>query len=144
INIVCKVLLMVPLAQVGLALATAIGAWINFVLVLIFAARAGLIAMDQELKSSLVRLAAAGVVLAVVLFAAVPLVAALSSSLPRFRNESELALMMAIGGVVYGGMVAVLFGRRWLRLIRRDAERVPVPSDDQLEGKSPAVERDSS
>ena len=41
INIVFKVLLMVPLAQVGLALATSIGAWINFVLVLFFAHRAG-------------------------------------------------------------------------------------------------------
>src|SRR6201986_2969895 len=34
VNILCKILLMGPLAQVGLALATAIGAWINFILVL--------------------------------------------------------------------------------------------------------------
>ena len=39
INIAFKVVLMVPLAQVGLALATSIGAWINFILVLFFAAR---------------------------------------------------------------------------------------------------------
>ena len=53
VNIVFKIALMGPLAQVGLALATSIGAWINFVLVLWFAARAGHIAADATLKSSL-------------------------------------------------------------------------------------------
>src|SRR5271163_298665 len=72
INIVFKVVLMVPLAQVGLALATSIGAWINFVLVLIFAVRAHVIAADAELKASLVKLAAAGFTLALVLFFAAP------------------------------------------------------------------------
>src|SRR6202795_3252630 len=37
VNIVFKLALMGPLAQVGLALATSIGAWINFILVLWFA-----------------------------------------------------------------------------------------------------------
>src|SRR5271156_2319572 len=53
VNILFKVALMGPLAQVGLALATSIGAWINFILVLWLAARAGLIAADAQLKSSL-------------------------------------------------------------------------------------------
>ena len=44
VNIAFKIALMGPLAQVGLALATSIGAWINFILVLYFAARAGYIA----------------------------------------------------------------------------------------------------
>jgi putative peptidoglycan lipid II flippase len=144
VNIVFKIALMLPLAQVGLALATSIGAWINFILVLIFAVRAGVIAWDSELKTSLVRLAGAGVVMALVLFAAEPLVTALSSSLSRFRNESDLALLALIGAVVYGGLVGVLFGRRWLSLMRRGAQRAPVATPDQLEGASPAIERDSS
>ena len=41
VNIAFKVLLMGPLAQVGLALATSIGAWINLGLVIWFATRAG-------------------------------------------------------------------------------------------------------
>ena len=53
------------LAQVGLALATSIGAWINFILVLWFAGQ-GLIAADATLNSSLMKLAAAGVVAFVV------------------------------------------------------------------------------
>jgi putative peptidoglycan lipid II flippase len=122
VNIGFKVALMVPLAQVGLALATSIGAWINFILVLFFAARAHLIAPDAALKASLVKLAVAGVALALVLIIADPLVTALLSSWSRFRSESELALLAALGGLVYGGLVMALFGRRWLALMRRDAE----------------------
>src|SRR5215831_11963257 len=57
VNIVCKVALMFPLAQVGLALATSIGAWLNFILVLYFAARARLMAPDAELKMTVIKLA---------------------------------------------------------------------------------------
>src|ERR1700735_1942262 len=67
-----KAALMGALAQVGLALATAIGAWINFILVLFWAARAGYVGADRELRSSLVRMVAAGVVMALVLFLAAP------------------------------------------------------------------------
>jgi len=122
INIAFKVALMVPLAQVGLALATSIGAWINFILVLIFAHRARVIAADGELKASLVKLAAAGAALALVLLIADPLITRLLSSWSRFRNESELALLAVLGGLVYGGLVLVLFGRRWVLLMKRSAK----------------------
>jgi putative peptidoglycan lipid II flippase len=133
VNIAFKVALMVPLAQVGLALATSIGAWINFILVLFFAARANLIAPDAALKSSLLKLAVAGVALALVLIIADPLVTALLSSWSRFRHESELALLAVLGGVVYGGLVIVLFGRRWLALMRRDAEVAPASPLDETQ-----------
>src|ERR1700689_5256355 len=70
VNIVFKIALMGPLAQVGLALATSIGAWINFILVLYWASRAGYVGADRELRSSLVRMVAAGAVMALVLFLA--------------------------------------------------------------------------
>jgi len=114
VNIVFKVLLMGPLAQVGLALATSIGAWINFVLVLVLAARAGFIATDAELRASLRKLAIAGSVLAVALFVAAPAVTALLSPLSRFRDVAELLAVAAIGGVIYGTLVVALFGRRFL------------------------------
>ena len=131
INIVFKVVLMVPLAQVGLALATSIGAWINFILVLFFAVRAHVIAADAELKASLVKLAIAGVALALALLIADPIVTALLSSWSRFRAESELLLLALIGGLVYGVLVLALFGRRWLALMRRTAqtaESAPIES----------------
>jgi putative peptidoglycan lipid II flippase len=136
VNVAFKIALMVPLAQVGLALATSIGAWINFVLVLFFAARAGLIAADAELKAALIKLALTGVVLAAVLLVADPIVTALLSSWSRFRNETELLLLALIGGLVYGGLVLMLFGRRWLSLMRRDAQIAPAATLDELEGTS--------
>jgi putative peptidoglycan lipid II flippase len=144
VNIIFKIALMFPLAQVGLALATSIGAWINFVLVLIFAVRANVIASDAELRSSLTKLAVAGAVLAVVLLAADPVVTALLSSWSRFRNESELLLLAVIGGLVYGGLVLALFGRRWLSLMRRTAETaeslpVSAVAVDELEDPSPPI-----
>ncbi len=51
VNIAFKVVLMGALAQVGLALATSIGAWINFVIILYLAARKGFIASDSRLNS---------------------------------------------------------------------------------------------
>ncbi len=129
VNIAFKIALMVPLAQVGLALATSIGAWINFILVLIFAHRARVIAADATLKASLLKLAAAGVALALVLLIADPLVTGLLSSWSRFRDESELALLALLGGLVYGGLVLVLFGRRWVALMKRRAAAAEIRAD---------------
>ncbi len=66
----CKVLFVSEpgMAQVGLALATSIGAWVNLLLVLWFAARAGLIEFDAALKRAVLKIAAAGMVLALALW----------------------------------------------------------------------------
>src|SRR5271163_2612560 len=132
VNIVFKVALMGSLAQVGLALATSIGAWINFVLALFWAARAGYVGADRELRSSLVRMGAAAFALALVLFIAAPVVAALLSSWSRFRDESELIVLALLGGVVYGAVVIVLFGRRWLALMRESAHDAPSATLDEF------------
>ncbi len=136
VNIAFKIALMGSLAQVGLALATAIGAWINFILVLWFAGRAGLIAADATLKSSLIKLAAAGVAFAVFLLIASPVVTSLLSSMSRFRAESELLVLAALGGAFYGGLVVALFGRRWLSLMRAQAQTAPSAPLDAFEGTS--------
>jgi putative peptidoglycan lipid II flippase len=136
VNIVFKILLMGSLAQVGLALATSIGAWINFILVLWFAARADLIAADATLKSSLAKLAAAGLAFALLLFFAAPLVTVLLSSLSRFRDAAELLVLSLIGGLFYGALTLALFGGRWLSLMRKRAQTAPAASIDAFEGTS--------
>jgi putative peptidoglycan lipid II flippase len=136
VNIVFKIALMGSLAQVGLALATSIGAWVNFVVVIWLAARAGHIAADATLKSSLVKLAAAGGALALLLFFAAPLVTSSISSWPRFRNESELIVLALLGGVAYGALVLALFGRRWLSLTRKRAQTAPGAPIEAFEGTS--------
>jgi putative peptidoglycan lipid II flippase len=110
-----------------LALATSIGAWLNFILVLYFAARARLIAPDAELKATLAKLAAAAVALALALALAAPFVTAMLSSWSRFRDESALAVLVVIGAAVYGGLVTAMFGRRWLSLFRGTPVGAPMP-----------------
>src|SRR5919205_2597195 len=68
VNVALKVLLMGPLAQIGLALATAIGAWVNLLLVLGFAVRAGYLELDRTWMMSLAKFATAGAILAAALW----------------------------------------------------------------------------
>ena len=105
VNIAFKVLLMGPLAQVGLALATSIGAWINLGLVVWFAARAGHISDDRRLRQSMIRLAIAGVVLAVALWLCHGPVVRWLADWTGPRDLAALAIIGAIGAAVYGGTV---------------------------------------
>src|SRR5580700_8720242 len=119
VNIAFKIMLMGPLAQVGLALATTIGAWINFGLVLWFAARAGHLRRDPDLVRAVGKLAVAGLALALVLlFAQRPLLD-LFAGWGRWRDLMALVVLAAIGGGVYVGIVLALFGRQWLAQLRR-------------------------
>jgi putative peptidoglycan lipid II flippase len=118
VNIGFKFLLMGPLAQVGLALATSIGAWINLGLVIWFGIRAGHIQIDQRLRQSAIKLAAAGLALASVLWLCSGPVTHLFDEWQRLRDVAALALLAAIGGTVYGLIVLVLFGRSWLAAFR--------------------------
>jgi len=136
VNIIFKVMLMGPLAQVGLALATSIGAWINFMLVLWLAWRAGFVGADAELRSSLRRLALAGVAMALFLLVAAPAVTTLSHALPKFRQVAELLIIAALGGLFYGALVLALFGRKWLALLRR--RRLRPLTSAAGEGAEPA------
>ena len=114
VNIAFKVLLMGPLAQVGLALATSIGAWINLGLVVWFAVRAGHVQIDERLRQSMIKLAAAGLVLSGALWVCNGPVTQLFEDWYRLRDVATLAVMAAIGGIIYGASVIVLFGRSWL------------------------------
>lgn len=118
VNIAFKFLLMGPLAQVGLALATSIGAWINLALVLWFAHREKHLMIDERLRQSAVKLAAAGLALAVAVWLCEAPVAHLFEGWHRLRDVAILAALAIIGGAVYGGVVLALFGRRWLVTFR--------------------------
>ena len=76
------------LAQVGLALATSIGAWLNLGLVIWFAVRRGHLAFDPALRSATVRLTTAGLALAAVLWLTHAPVARLFADWTSWRDES--------------------------------------------------------
>ena len=121
VNVLLKVLLMGSMAQVGLALATAVGAWINLLLVLGFAVRAGYLELDRALLQSLGRFAATWVVLAASLWLTARYAAAHFATLAAWRDEIALLLLIAVGAIVYGGSILLLFGPRWLRSMVRSS-----------------------
>ncbi|MFL6836779.1 MAG: murein biosynthesis integral membrane protein MurJ [Bradyrhizobium sp.] len=119
VNVALKVALMGPLAQIGLALATAAGAWINLLLVLGFAVRAGYLRLDRALMRSLAKFAASGVVLATALWLTTRFAAAYFAQVHVLRDETILLLLIAVGTFVYALSILVLFGRGWLFSLRR-------------------------
>ena len=121
VNISFKILLVGSLAQVGLALATSIGAWINLALVLWLAGRRGLIGLDPDLRRAMLKIAAAGIALGCALWLGQFLVAHWVHDDMALRDEARLAVLVAMGAVVYGGVVLALFGRQWLETFRRPA-----------------------
>jgi putative peptidoglycan lipid II flippase len=119
VNVALKLLLMGSLAQIGLALATAIGAWINLLLVLGFAVRAGYLELNRALITSLARFALSGALLAGVLWLTAKFAAAHLSGITTFRDEIVLVILMVVGTVVYAGSILLLFGMRWMRSLVR-------------------------
>jgi putative peptidoglycan lipid II flippase len=123
VNIAFKFMLMGPLAQVGLALATSIGAWINLGLVVWFAHRAGYLEIDRRLRDSALRLTVAGLALGTVLgFCAVPVERSLAA-MQGFGAIAALAALGFLGAVVYAGAIAFLFGGKWLTAFRAKQRR---------------------
>jgi putative peptidoglycan lipid II flippase len=119
VNLALKVALMGALAQVGLALATAVGAWINLLLVIGFAMRAGYFEVDRSLRVSLGKFLVAGVVLAAVLWFTARFASAQFAHWSTMRDEAALGLLIIVGALVYAGAILLLFGPRWLKALVR-------------------------
>src|SRR6516162_7009553 len=118
-NVALKLLLMGPIAQVGLALATAVGAWINLLLVLWFAVRANHLAFDRDLVQSLAKFFGSGVVLALAFWLTRKFAATHLAATSAFRDETILLLLIGVGTVIYAASILLLFGPRWLRSLMR-------------------------
>ncbi|MGO9357771.1 MAG: murein biosynthesis integral membrane protein MurJ [Xanthobacteraceae bacterium] len=119
INVALKIALVGALAQVGLALATAVGAWVNLLLVIGFAVRAGYLEFDKALRLSLAKFAVTGLGLAAVLWAVDHLVPALLLNVAHLRDELALGTLVLAGAIAYAAAVWLLFGRRWLMALMR-------------------------
>src|SRR6202140_1546619 len=119
VNVALKIALVGSLAQVGLALATAVGAWINLLLVVGFAARAGYLDLDRALTRSLAKFVVCGAVLAAALRFAARFAASHLPPLSALHDETTLLLLIVVGGIVYVGSILLLFGAGWLRSLVR-------------------------
>ncbi|WP_315768513.1 MULTISPECIES: murein biosynthesis integral membrane protein MurJ [unclassified Bradyrhizobium] len=116
-NMLLKVLLMGSLAQVGLALATAIGAWINLLLVLGFAVHKGYLEFDSRLRRSLLGFAVTGLLLAGALWFTAGVAKVQFAGLGSFRDEAVLAVLIVVGAIIYAAAMLGLFGLRWLKAL---------------------------
>src|SRR5579864_5778572 len=119
VNVGLKIALVGSLAQVGLAFATAVGAWINLLLVTAFAVRAGYLQLDRALTRSLAKFVASGLLLGAALWLTAKFSVTYLSALSAFRDEAAFALLIIVGSLVYAGSVVLLFGRGWLRSLVR-------------------------
>jgi putative peptidoglycan lipid II flippase len=126
-----------PLAQVGLALATSVGAWINLTLLAIFARRQGFAVSGAAIGKPVAILIAAGVVLTASLLAGAYGLDRVLADLTVFREETMLALLVLLGALVYGLAVFLLLGRPWLKGLLREvsvaADTKAPPELDQTD-----------
>src|SRR5262249_14926108 len=86
VNIVLKIVLMTPLAQVGLALATAAGGWLNWLLLVWFARAQGFARPEAPLDRTL-RLVGIGIFLGLAFYAGQRFGAPMVLGIPRLREE---------------------------------------------------------
>jgi putative peptidoglycan lipid II flippase len=126
INVALKIMLMGPYAQVGLAFATSVGVWVNFVLLTWFAMRAGFMSFDTRLKNSVMKLAVAAIALAAALALAAPPVIRICASFAGLRHVAALLALAVLGGLVYGGAVIAMFGSQWIAGLRRRRARAAL------------------
>jgi putative peptidoglycan lipid II flippase len=116
VNVLLKILLMDRYAQVGLAFATSIGAWINLALLVWFSARQNFLVIDARLRRSSAKFAVAGVILGIALFLGERVVGPVFAGW-RFHNELTLLVLAAIGAIIYGSAIRALFAREWRDLV---------------------------
>jgi putative peptidoglycan lipid II flippase len=134
LNILLKILLMGPLAQVGLALATSVGAWLNLSLLAWFARRQGFIVSGAAIGKPVTMLVIAGTLLALGLYFGQDGLAPVVAKLPFFREETLLAILLVLGTILYAGLVFILLGKTWLNGLLRD---VTTAADATAPAKMP-------
>jgi putative peptidoglycan lipid II flippase len=125
LNIALKIALMGTLAQVGLALATAAGAWLNLLLLIWFARRRGFARPGENVWRNSVRLVAAGIGLAAIVYFGVRWAAPYFQKLPSLRDETLLVTAAVAGGIAYLGLILAFLGRSWLGGLLQSAEPAP-------------------
>jgi putative peptidoglycan lipid II flippase len=100
VNLVANLILIWPFGHVGIALGTALAAWVNAFALWVVLGRRGHFAVDPRLRRALPRLAIASAAMALVLWALVPEILPFMSAGLAARTLA-LALLIAAGGSIY-------------------------------------------
>ncbi|MGD2024947.1 MAG: murein biosynthesis integral membrane protein MurJ [Methyloceanibacter sp.] len=144
VNIALKVALMGPLAQVGLALATSIGAWVNLFLLAYLARRQGFAVSGEAIRGPVAKLVLIGIAFAAGLYLASQGLEGALSSMTNFREETVLGILVVVGGLLYFAAVFMVLGRDWLAGLMKEIEHEaaqPAPvKPDLIEDPTDASE----
>jgi len=132
VNVALKILLMDRYAQVGLAFATSVGAWINLALLAWLSARRGFLHIDTRLRRSSAKFAIAGVVLGAALLLCEQPLGSLFGGW-SLHNEMTLLVLGVIGVVVYGVAIWILFRHQWRDMMSRTRQGRGVSPDGSLQ-----------
>lgn len=129
VNLGLNLALIFPLQHIGPPLATAIASWVNVVLLYLALGRHNYFALDRDLVSHILRLFAAALLMAAVLFFAEPLVEPLMAEGFELR-VAALALLVGGGMIVYAA--AVFITRAYtLKELRAVLKRKPKPAKEE-------------
>ena len=124
VNIAASLALIGPLGHVGVALATALAAWLNTALLALGLARAGGLAIDARLRRRFPRILGAGAAMGLALWPLDLVLAPALAGAPLARIAA-LAALIAAGLAVYALAALALGATRWAEL--RDRARAAVP-----------------
>jgi len=122
VNLIGNLVLIWPLAHVGLALSTAISAWVNAALLYIVLHRRGHFTADARLKRATVRLLGATLVMAALLFVLNPFLDPMMAH-GLWRRIIGLLVLIGVGALAYFGAAiglrAFTLGDLKQQLVRR-------------------------
>jgi putative peptidoglycan lipid II flippase len=119
-----KLVLFTPLGAPGLAAATAVGAWVNLLLLVFFAIRRKAMKIDLVLWKTSTCVVAASCALAVFSLLALRPVEQLASRLGHFVNEFELLALGVSGAAVYALVLLIGLRLSGVQLRRKRAAKV--------------------
>ena len=125
-----KIVLFQPLGAAGLAIATAVGAWVNFTLLCALAMRRGDMAPDALLRKTIVAAGVASALLALVaIFGRAPALALGATIADGFAKEAALIALAGAGAIVYFAALAALLLAQGVRpgRLRRVAAKAAEP-----------------
>ena len=100
VNLIGNLMLIWPLAHIGVGIATALAAWVNVVMLWVTLRRRGHIAADSRLRNKAWRIAAASAVMGVALWLGGNIVVDMLGT-GLWRRVAVLTLFISAGGAVY-------------------------------------------
>ena len=142
-NVVIKIFLFKPLGAVGLAIATAAGAWINFGLLAFLAMRRGDMAFDRTTAKIGLAVAFAAIALFIALYFGAQPIGVLAGSFPSMHSEAQLLLLAILTAAVYFPALVMLMLALGMRPRRLLAGRQATPSPAADESGGPTVPTDT-